>query len=368
MILRGQFRAGAVANEWCDRRLLARIHRMTLGRLRREIEPAEPAAFTRFLLRWQHVAPGTQVHGLQGLSRALEQLAGVEAPVAAWERDILPARVAGYSPALLDELCLSGEIVWGRRSRSEASLTTRATPISLWPREATPWLLAERAPTVPEAPVPDGGEGDDAPTKVVVDLLTARGALFYAEILEATGLMRRQLDEALWTLVARGRLTADGFSALRTLAAESPRRTGRWSLLGATAAAPPPPERARRPSRPPAPGALRRRLSRARPQGRSPCPGARSSCTCAASKLAARSAADASSPAWWASNSPPPRPWMPCAPCVASRPTPPTRCLDGGRAELLRVAEDPLLARLNLPGLPAAIIPSCPFDAVTTPS
>jgi ATP-dependent Lhr-like helicase len=219
-ILRGRFSKGA-GEEWCDRRLLARIHRMTLGRLRREIEPVEPAQLGRFLAHWQHVAPGTQLHGATGLSTVIGQLQGIEAPVGQWESSILPARVAGYTPALLDELCLSGEIMWGRRSASQASITTRATPITFFRREAAPWIV----------PIRESESSDESPAAIVAGALKARGALFYAELAQITGLLRAQLDDALWALVATGRATADGFGALRSLAGDGARRTGRWALL-----------------------------------------------------------------------------------------------------------------------------------------
>jgi ATP-dependent Lhr-like helicase len=239
LLLRGAFLPGEPGlRQWCDRRLLARIHQLTLGRLRREIEPQPPAQLARFVRRWQHAEPGAQLHGVAGLEAILDQLQGVEAPVGAWEREILPARVADYAPALLDELCLAGEFVWGRRSISNASITTRATPIAFWRRASTPWMFtpvaepaAAAADVTPEVAATNAriAEAEGA----VVSALATRGALFYAELLEATGLLRAQLDGALWALVAEGRLTADGFGALRTLAAEAPRRTGRWSLLGA---------------------------------------------------------------------------------------------------------------------------------------
>ena len=115
-ILSGSYRASADDLEWCDRRLLARIHRLTLGRLRREIEPVSPAEFMRFLLTWQHLPSGTQLHGEQGLSIILDQLQGFEAAAAAWEEFLLPSRISGYVPELLDRLCLSGEFAWGRLS------------------------------------------------------------------------------------------------------------------------------------------------------------------------------------------------------------------------------------------------------------
>jgi ATP-dependent Lhr-like helicase len=232
LILRGRYTPGEPESEWCDRRLLARIHRLTLGRLRREIEPATPAELFDFLARWQHAAPGTQLHGEAGLAQVIHKLAGFEAAASAWESEIFPARVAGYGPALLDELCLSGEVMWGRRSRSTAGITTRATPIAFWPRPALGWMLG--------APREVPAEG---PAAEIAAALRARGALFYAEIAEATGLPRARLDEGLWALVAGGHITADGFGALRALADESDRRAGRaragrWALLVASPVAP----------------------------------------------------------------------------------------------------------------------------------
>src|SRR5262249_29384454 len=100
--------------EWCDRRLLARIHRLTIGRLRREIEAVSAADFIRFLLRWQHVHSGTQLHGREGVAQVIGQLQGLELPAPAWERDILPSRINLYDPADLEHLCLAGEVAWGR--------------------------------------------------------------------------------------------------------------------------------------------------------------------------------------------------------------------------------------------------------------
>ena len=119
-VLRGQFsaagRAVGAETEWCNRRVLARIHRLTLGRLRREIEPVSAADFVRFLARWQHVAADTQLHGATGLLHVLAQLQGYEVSAAAWERDVLPRRVRTYDRDMLDRLCLSGEVMWGRLS------------------------------------------------------------------------------------------------------------------------------------------------------------------------------------------------------------------------------------------------------------
>ncbi|HZZ64617.1 MAG TPA: hypothetical protein VFE17_03895, partial [Candidatus Baltobacteraceae bacterium] len=112
-LLRGKFRGGD-EEEWCNRRVLARIHRRTIGQLRREIEPVTAAQFHRFLYRWQHVAPTSRLHGLDGTLQVIRQLEGYEVPAAAWEMQILPQRIAGYKPEYLDKLCYSGEVMWGR--------------------------------------------------------------------------------------------------------------------------------------------------------------------------------------------------------------------------------------------------------------
>ena len=226
LILRGRYREGATETEWCERTLLARIHGLTLGRLRREIEPVTTQDYLRFLFRWQHVQPGTQLHGAQGLSEVLGQLQGFQAAASAWESDLLPARIARYDKALLDGLCLSGEIAWGRLAASgeRRAAPGRATPLALVKRDDLAWLLdATRG-----APEPLGPRA-----RTLLAVLEQRGALFPHELRAQTGLGVRELDEALWELVAGGRLTCDGFAALRGLLdGRGPKNgTGRWSLL-----------------------------------------------------------------------------------------------------------------------------------------
>ncbi|MFQ5850220.1 MAG: DEAD/DEAH box helicase [Candidatus Binatia bacterium] len=117
IVLQGQFNPGGVGEtevEWCERRLLARIHRQTLGCLRREIEPVSATDFIRFLLRWQHVQPKTQLHGRDGVLQVIGQLQGLELPAPAWEEQVLPARISQYDPADLESLCLAGAVTWGR--------------------------------------------------------------------------------------------------------------------------------------------------------------------------------------------------------------------------------------------------------------
>jgi len=227
LVLRGRYRQGAGETEWCERTLLSRIHALTLGRLRREIEPATTQDFFRFLFRWQHVHPGTQLHGAQGLSEIVGQLQGFQCAAASWESDVLAARLARYDRTLLDQLCFSGEIAWGRLACADESPRRappgRATPIALVRREDLPWLLDATRGT---------GEplGDRA--RLLLALLEQRGALFPHELRAQTGLSGRDLNGALWELVSGGRLTCDGFAALRgLLEGKAHSASGRWSLL-----------------------------------------------------------------------------------------------------------------------------------------
>ena len=227
LVLRGRYRQGAAETEWCERTLLSRIHGLTLGRLRREIEPGTTQDFFRFLFRWQHVHPGSQLHGAPGLSEIVGQLQGFQAAAASWESDVLPARLARYDRALLDQLCFSGEIAWGRLACADDSPRRappgRATPVALVRREDLAWLLdATRGTCEPL--------GDRA--RLLLALLEQRGALFPHELRAQTGLSTRELNEALWELVSGGRLTCDGFAALRALLeGKVAGATGRWSLL-----------------------------------------------------------------------------------------------------------------------------------------
>ena len=227
LVLRGRYRQGAAETEGCERTLLSRIHGLTLGRLRREIEPATTQDFFRFLFRWQHVHPGTQLHGAQGLSEIVGQLQGFQSAAASWESDVLAARLARYDRTLLDQLCFSGEIAWGRLACADESPRRappgRATPIALVRREDLPWLLDATRGT---------GEplGDRA--RLLLALLEQRGALFPHELRAQTGLSGRDLNGALWELVSGGRVTCDGFAALRgLLEGKAQAASGRWSLL-----------------------------------------------------------------------------------------------------------------------------------------
>ncbi len=201
--------------EWCDRRLLARIHRYTISRLRAEIEAVTAADFMRFLLHWQHVVPEQQLNGVEGVAAAIEQLDGYELAAAAWEHDVLPARVRDYTSGYIDMLCLSGRIAWGRTTPMDGTgkAPLKTSPIALMLREhAGLWrptsISDEKSGSVPEL----SSEG-----RAVYEALKARGASFFHELVTATGLLRTHVERALGELAGVGLVTADSFSGLRAL-------------------------------------------------------------------------------------------------------------------------------------------------------
>jgi ATP-dependent Lhr-like helicase len=217
-LLRGAFTdAGASGEEWCDRRILARIHRATIQTLRREIEPVPASIFLRFLATWQHAAPGSGGHGADGLLQAIELLQGFEAPVAAWESALLPARVERYDPEDLDRLLLGGQIVWGRfsaRPEGGPGGMTRASLVSLALREDLPWLLDSEAPGPPLS----------SRAAALFEWVQARGPSYPADAAKALALLPSEMDDAMAELIAAGLATLDGFAALRRLASASARR------------------------------------------------------------------------------------------------------------------------------------------------
>jgi ATP-dependent Lhr-like helicase len=241
VVLRGRFLADRPWSEeaphWCERGVLARIHRQTLATLRREIEPVGVADLVRFLLRWQHAMPGARLHGARGVAEAIAQLQGFHAPAGAWERELLPARVAGYDPAWLDALCLSGEVAWGRlvvaadpeEEPRRRAAPTRNAPVALALRQDLGWLAAAGGAAAPLGPS----------AQALVDVLARAGALFAGDLAAATGRLPVELDAALWELVSAGAVTCDAFAGLRALVEHAPahgrRRAaaigGRWSLL-----------------------------------------------------------------------------------------------------------------------------------------
>ena len=263
-VLRGKFSDGAARTrvsaphetEWCERRLLARIHRLTVATLRKQIEPVTPAQFMRWLLRWQHVAPGSQVRGERATLEILRQLQGFEIPANAWERQILARRIADYDPKWLDQLCLTGAVGWGRLSPHPATLDsngegmqtsrrrvipTSVAPVTFFVREEADWMTPH--------PAILNSHGLSPVARQVLEYLQQRGASFFADIVRATGKLKAEIETGLWELVAAGQVTADGFDNLRALI--DPKRragqgsgrttrprhsTGRWAILHADSA------------------------------------------------------------------------------------------------------------------------------------
>jgi ATP-dependent Lhr-like helicase len=268
VVLRGRFTAnengGPAPLEWCERRLLARIHRYTLNRLRAEIEPVSAADFMRFLFAWQRVEPEHRTAGLEGLAAVITQLDGFEVPAAAWESEVLSARCSEYDPMLLDTLCMTGRVAWGRvadegtggqaggRTGGQGNRRTggragpiRSTPVALFVREhMNEWLahgnIAEPALSTYAA--------------TVREVLQRRGASFFHELTAASGLLPTQVEHALGQLAGMGLVTSDSFAGLRALITPSSKRkplsgarrrhrtaaygiesAGRWALLGGQA-------------------------------------------------------------------------------------------------------------------------------------
>jgi len=275
--------------EWCERRLLARIHRLTVATLRKQIEPVTASQFMNWLLRWQHIAPGSQVRGEHGTLEVLRQLQGFEVPANTWERFVLGRRISDYEPAYLDQLCLAGVVGWGRLSphpvmlesgasdangvrpqsnevgpdgqssapvaaRVRRVIPTRVAPIAFFVREESDWMTANPSHTS------DAQMSFLSPVaRELHELMKQRGALFFPDMVRATGRLKAEVETGLWELVAVGLVTADGFENLRTLVAPktSPSATpgsagfrmagaaksrrprhaaGRWSLLHEDAA------------------------------------------------------------------------------------------------------------------------------------
>lgn len=222
-VFRGQFNPEELELEWCERRLLARIHRYTLKKLRSEVQPVNAADFMRFLFQWQQVETGTQSEGPQALEKVLEQLEGYEAQAAAWESDILTMRVNDYDYHWLDVLCLSGKFAWGRfriNNNSKNSGPVKTTPISIVSRPALGIWKAENADEKSSLPLRGSRRGLfelSHNSKKIQEVLSQYGAMFFNEITEKTGLMRGQAEEAMNELVSCGLLTSDSFTGLRAL-------------------------------------------------------------------------------------------------------------------------------------------------------
>jgi ATP-dependent Lhr-like helicase len=247
-VLRGKFHPDAQETEWCDRRLLARIHRLTINRLRAEIQPVSVAEFQRFLLAWQRADEEHRVEGVEGVRAVLESLDGYELPAAAWEPEVLALRIKDYAPASLDQLCFTGRIGWGRltspqNSNGRSVLPVRSSPVSLFTREHLAHWCALSAVSEPAGFSPD--------TQQTLETLARGGALFFGELVRQTGLLPSRVERALAELVAQGYVTADSFEGLRALLVPEEKRApfsaserrrhhkaitsvefaGRWSLL-----------------------------------------------------------------------------------------------------------------------------------------
>ena len=255
LVLRGRFHPDAGQEEFCDRRILARIHRATISGLRQAIEPVSQATFMRFLFQWQHAQPDSRLHGEGGLLDIIEQLQGFEGAAGAWEGELFSSRMREYQPSWLDQLCLGGEVVWGRMAtskdkghgaRARAPLS-RSTRLTFARREDLEWLLDRQLETdAGQDSQPAGAAGE------VLGHLDTRGACFLSDLIAATHRMPSDVEEALWQLAAAGRVTSDGVEALRSRISGNAgrarrstrfrsrperRRSGysRWSVLQAVA-------------------------------------------------------------------------------------------------------------------------------------
>ncbi|MGH8458543.1 MAG: Lhr family ATP-dependent helicase, partial [Nevskiales bacterium] len=207
--------------EWCDRRLLARIHRYSTERRRAEIQPVPPVAFMRFLFRWQRVIEDRR-DGEAGLTTVLQQLEGFAVPAAAWESDILPARVRGYLPAMLDRLCAAGRIVWCRPPSVATEERRKCGPV-----KTTPIVLCERAHWTDWMTLPQGEDPPNLSSRGsrVYESLKQHGASFFSDLVHDSGLLRTEVEEGLAELVSHGLVTSDSFAGLRALV--TPVRNGR---------------------------------------------------------------------------------------------------------------------------------------------
>ncbi|MGE5303153.1 MAG: DEAD/DEAH box helicase [Alphaproteobacteria bacterium] len=225
IVLRGQFTGESQETEWCERGLLARIHRLTLGRRRKEIEPVSAAEFMKFLISWQHAAPASRLRGREGVLQVVKQLQGLELPAPAWEQFVLPARIENYDPADLEYLCLAGIVAWGRlrseipdldearaqKKRLNPHRPTRSAPIAFFLREERGYFIdAVKSPQERLSIV-------SATARQVADYLATHGASFLPDIARGAGLLKIKAEESLWELVAYGMASGDGVAGLRVL-------------------------------------------------------------------------------------------------------------------------------------------------------
>jgi ATP-dependent Lhr-like helicase len=260
--MRGRFTPAAAGpaaaeEEWCERRLLARIHRYTVKRLRAEIEPVQATQFLRFLFEWQRVLPNARLQGPDAVAGVLAQLEGFEAPAGAWESDLLPARIAEYDPHWLDEHCRAGRFFWTRfqhlkrdagadAHRAKGAAPVRATPITLLARRnLKAWSALTQAPDAAQL---------KARPRAVYEFIQDHGASFFDDIADGVRMLPAEVEEALAELVALGLVNSDGFAGLRALLVPSSQRArlggrrrrvalfgmadaGRWAVVRRDAAA-----------------------------------------------------------------------------------------------------------------------------------
>ena len=216
-VFRGQFTPGGESEEWCERRLLARIHRYTLQKLRKEIEPVSSADFMRFLFEWQHVSADNQMEGPDALLQTVKQLEGIEAAAASWESDILPARIKDYDYLWLDVLCLSGKIQWGKfRTNGQQTSNKVSTPI-----KTTPISLVYRNKINYWKQIGYKKENSDTKfslaAKNVLEVIKNQGACFFDDLMKQTKLLKVEVENAISELVSMGLVTSDSYTGLRAL-------------------------------------------------------------------------------------------------------------------------------------------------------
>jgi ATP-dependent helicase Lhr and Lhr-like helicase len=260
ILMRGVFEKPAAAEdgdvEWCERRILQRIHRLTIVSRRKQVEAVSPSTFMKWLLGWQHLAPQTQLAGEEGLLEVLNKLEGFEAPAVEWEKTILPARVADYDPRWLDRLCLSGAVGWGRVSPHPAFsasngsgprrvIPSKAAPIAFYMRDSATWLnLALKEQSIDPAKLTQAL----TPNAVKIwEFLSEKGACFAEDLQRFLGISSMETQHALWELASAGLAAADGFDQLRAMVdpgrrpSENPAyrkqrsSAGRWSLFSSHA-------------------------------------------------------------------------------------------------------------------------------------
>ncbi|MEU8932764.1 ATP-dependent helicase [Streptomyces sp. NPDC048409] len=207
-VVQGEFHPAGIGQEWCDAAVLRRLRRRSLAALRHELEPVAPAALAQFLPQWQHIGKGHGVRGIDGLVRAVEQVQGASVPASALEKLVLPSRVAGYTPAMLDELTAAGEIVWA----GAGALPGKDGWVSLYMADAAPLLLPPPHPLELTAL-----------HQSVLDTLSGGYGLFFRQIADQVRATTHpeatdpHLADAVWDLAWSGRLTNDTLAPMRSL-------------------------------------------------------------------------------------------------------------------------------------------------------